>query len=85
MWSNISASLASVVGFVAIIYVVLYIFREKPKKLPDDIRYNYEGKVSSAKVNEMLDRNAYLHTLGPSYRGAMYGLHNDSRKRTSST
>lgn len=82
MWSNFTASLVSVFGFVAFVWVVLYIFREKPVKLPENIRYNYEDNATNPKINKVIDRSAYLHTLGPSYKGAMYGLHNDRRKKT---
>ncbi len=57
-------------------------FQEKrTSRLPADVSYDYEGAVSNPKLDLQIDRNAYLHTLAPTYKGAMYGLHNDRRKR----
>ena len=68
-------------GFAAIM-ITLYIFREKrTDRLPADVTYDYEGAVSNQKLELQIDRNAYLHTLAPTYKGAMYGLHNDHRKK----
>lgn len=74
--------IVSVVAFVVIVVTLLYIFREKkPETLPEDITYNFEGKITNSKIDKQLEYNAYLHTLAPSYKGAIYGLHNDRRKK----
>jgi hypothetical protein len=75
------ALLFSVVGFLSIIMMILYLFREKKtERMPETVRYDYEGTSSNPKLDTHIDRNAYFHTLVPSYRGAMVGLHNDRRK-----
>ena len=72
----------SIFGFIAIVYSLLFILREKNiNRLPSDVTYNYEGSVSNPKLDEQVNRNAYLHTLAPSYKGAVYGLHNDRREK----
>ncbi len=81
-WSNLVASIASVFGFTAILVVILYIFRDKnPNRLPEGVTYDYERSMTNPRIDQQINRNAYHHTLAPSYRGAMYGLHNDRRKR----
>ena len=70
-----------VFGFIASVTVILYIFREKKEKLPNDVVFNSEGSLSSLEVDNQLEYNAYLHTLAPSPRGIMYGIHNDRRKK----
>lgn len=72
---------ASILGFLLIVMTLLYIFREKRTVLPKDIPYNYEGKITNPKIDNQIEQNAYLHTLAPSHKGAMYGLHNDKRKK----
>lgn len=85
MMSDLVATMISVFGFILVVMVSLYKCREPAERLPEDTVYNYEGNIANPKVNKILNRNAYLHTLAPSYRGAMYGLHNDRRKKCSSS
>jgi hypothetical protein len=74
--------LFSIEGFVVTILLILYIFRDKKTdRIPSTLQYDYEGAASNPKLDDQINRNAYFHTFAPSYRGAMYGLHNDRRKK----
>jgi ABC-type multidrug transport system permease subunit len=68
-------------GFMASMTIILYIFREKKEKMPQDVTYSAEGSLSSLEVDNQLEHNAYLHSLAPSTGGVMYGIHNDRRKK----
>ncbi len=72
----------SIYGFLGVSFLLMYIFREnKMDRVPSTAKYDYDGASSNPKLNKQIERNAYFHTLAPSYKGAMYGLHNDRRKK----
>ena len=71
----------SVFGFIAVSFVILYSLRDKKSnRVPSDVQYSYEGSISNPKFDSQVNRNAFFHTKGNTYRGTTYGPDIDRRK-----
>ena len=70
-----------VFGFMSVVTILLYIFREKRTRLPETTQYNYEGSTNNPKLNEQIKRNAYLHTLAPSNQSLAFNIHAKKQKK----
>lgn len=62
----------SIFSFIGLIFVILYIFRDK-NRISKDIKYDHEGSLSNPNIDQQVNRTAFFHTRGNTYRGTTYG------------
>ena len=67
---------------MALVAIMLYIFRDKTTRLPKSTKYNYDNLTVNPKINEQIAGNADLRTLAPSATSIAYNIHNDKRMKS---